>query len=59
MAKFIIHSSEVVYYAVEVEADTPQEAKFKFYDEVLAYGFNLEPVDTVGFEVTEVEEVKV
>jgi len=46
MPKYIIESSETVYYANTIEADSLEEAKEKFYDGVMPYA-----VDYCNFQI--------
>ena len=54
MAKFNVEWSERVWYATEVEADTIEEAKERFYSGEIGY---IEQIDNAIEEITNVEEV--
>ena len=56
MKKYIVPASEVVYYEIEVEAESAEEAERLVQDGEIK--INLKPVDSSDFEVGEAQEVK-
>ena len=55
MTKFTVISSETVYYETEVEAESAEEARAKFFDTVSDTG-SLIAFDGDHFEVLEIVE---
>jgi hypothetical protein len=55
MSKFVVISSETVYYETEVEADNVEDARARFFDTVDDSGC-LMAFDGDHFEVLEIRE---
>jgi ribosomal protein L20A (L18A) len=52
--KWIVEASETVYYLMEIDAETREEAIEKAYEEVT----QVDIVDSDGFTIDNVEEMK-
>lgn len=54
--KYLVHSSETVYYITEVEADSAKDAMFKIMDGIVDVDIT-NSVDSDNFQVLEAELV--